>query len=180
MWRLFKHWLQGATPKAYFCAVKVADLQLTGNDCVSHAPAGCSVLLAQPRGRHTDHIFHQKASAPALQPSECIFVSPASGFWCHKVTPRDSRSLFASDWYSHILAGCISITFDDRGSDCQLLSANPLKCTDCPSPSLCFHWFSLLMFALHVLHHTPHSSLPFSHSGYLGFGHPGLSLFLWR
>lgn len=53
MWRLFKHWLHGATTKAYFRAVKVADLQLTGNDCVSHAPAGCSVLPAQPRGRRT-------------------------------------------------------------------------------------------------------------------------------
>lgn len=34
--------------KAYFPASEVADLELSGTDCVSHTPAGCSVLLTQP------------------------------------------------------------------------------------------------------------------------------------
>lgn len=152
---LFKHWLQASTIKAYFCAVKVADLELTGERlCFT-----CSCRLfcpAHTAQRQTHyHIFHQRASATALQPSDCIFVSSASGFSHHKVITRDNRSLFFLQLIdSYILAGCISIIFDDSGSDCQLLAVlppNPLKSIDCPSLSPCFHWFSLLIF-------TPHSS----------------------
>lgn len=147
---LFKHWLQGSSTKAYFGVVKVADLELTGNDCVSHAPAGCSVLLSQARGRHTI-TFSTKGHQLLHSNLQIVFLS-LSWLTRHAVTARDSTSLFLHLTDSHITVACISIIFDDRGSDCQLLAVSSLgllKSIDCPSLSPCFYWFSFLISAPH-------------------------------
>lgn len=112
--------------------VKVADLELTGNDCVSHAPAGSSALLSPPRDRHTV-TRSTKQHQLLLQPLHRIFVSHASGLTRSPL--KTAWSLFAAEW----LAGCISIIFDDGGSDCELLDVSTpdhLTSIDCPSLSL--------------------------------------------
>lgn len=100
------HWLQRSAAKAYFCSVKAADLELLWNDCVSH------VTAAQEQTRH---IFHQRAAAPVLQPSRCIFFSSASGLACHRVKSRESRCLFASTDIVTVLAACASIWWQRTG-----------------------------------------------------------------
>lgn len=70
----FKHCLRWTT-KAYFWAVNVADLELMGNDCVSHATAGFSVLLVQPRARRTI-TFSTKGQQLLRSDLQIVFSSP--------------------------------------------------------------------------------------------------------
>lgn len=106
LWTL-KHWLQGLTTKTYFGAVKLADLELTGNDCVSHSPAGCSALLAQA-GADTLSLFPTKEHwllSPNLQD---VFLSLLHVDLDITRSLQETAEAFLRVIDSPILAGCIS------------------------------------------------------------------------
>lgn len=131
--------ITGVNSKGLFWCCKCCWPGADWDDCVSHATAGISVLLTQPRGRHTITLCTKVRLRSRLQ---IVFLSLMHRGLCCTRSLRETAEAFSQLIDSHVWTGYISVMFDDTGSDRQSLDmSTPLQSINCPSLAACFHWF---------------------------------------